>query len=267
LNSLNEIFADPIILKVFHGSNSDIKWLQKDFGLYVVNLFDTYQAVQLLNKPPYGLSSLLFRYAKVATNKEFQLADWRLRPLTQDMVKYARRDTHYLLFIYDCLRKDILEGTTKESGLEKLQKVWNDSNKVALLKHSKPEQYSRQYWNLVGGQRLIWDDCKMEIFTNLWDWRNLIARKDDESEVYVMDNRLLMQIVNVGPESKEKLFGLRKNCPMKVVQYAEEICTRIRSVKENWANKIHEYKIRTVIFFPNKCLGCRNGSGEFIGDQ
>lgn len=80
LNSLNSIFANPQILKVFHGSNSDIKWLQKDFGLYVVNLFDTYCAVQLLNKPPYSLSSLLFRYAKVVTNKEFQLADWRLRP-------------------------------------------------------------------------------------------------------------------------------------------------------------------------------------------
>lgn len=165
------------------------------------------------------------------------------------MVKYARRDTHYLLYIFDCLRKDILEGTSKQSGLEKLQKVWNDSNKVALLKHSKPEQYSRQYWNLVGGQKLIWDDCKMEIFGSLWDWRCLVARKDDESEVYVMDNRLLMQIVNVGPESKEKLLGLRKNCPMKVVQYAEEICKRIRGVKDSWANKVQEFKVRTVIFF------------------
>jgi hypothetical protein len=33
---LNEVFADPKILKVLHGSTMDIIWLQRDLGLYVV---------------------------------------------------------------------------------------------------------------------------------------------------------------------------------------------------------------------------------------
>ena len=37
----NEVFTDPNIVKVFHGADSDILWLQKDFGVYVVNMFDT----------------------------------------------------------------------------------------------------------------------------------------------------------------------------------------------------------------------------------
>ena len=37
----NEVFTDPSIVKVFHGADSDIVWLQKDFGVYVVNMFDT----------------------------------------------------------------------------------------------------------------------------------------------------------------------------------------------------------------------------------
>lgn len=41
---LNEVFTDPNIVKVFHGAESDITWLQRDFNLYVVNLFDTYHA-------------------------------------------------------------------------------------------------------------------------------------------------------------------------------------------------------------------------------
>lgn len=44
LEVLNEVFTDPQIVKVFHGAESDIKWLQQDFNLYVVNLFDTYHA-------------------------------------------------------------------------------------------------------------------------------------------------------------------------------------------------------------------------------
>lgn len=40
-NQLRDIFADPSKVKVLHGSDYDVEWLQKDFGLYIVNLFDT----------------------------------------------------------------------------------------------------------------------------------------------------------------------------------------------------------------------------------
>lgn len=48
LEDLNEVFTDPKIVKVFHGADSDIVWLQQDFNIYVVNLFDTYHASKLL---------------------------------------------------------------------------------------------------------------------------------------------------------------------------------------------------------------------------
>jgi len=108
----------------------------------------------------------LFRYAKVTTNKEYQLADWRIRPLKPEMIKYARRDTHYLLFIYDCLRKDLLESGDGTKGLEKLSMVFNDSKQVSLLLYKRPEKYSKQYYALVGAQKLVWDDCRMQVFTS-----------------------------------------------------------------------------------------------------
>ena len=40
---MNSIFANPGILKVLHGADGDIVWLQRDFGIYVVNMFDTGQ--------------------------------------------------------------------------------------------------------------------------------------------------------------------------------------------------------------------------------
>lgn len=36
----------------------------------------------------------------------------RIRPLTDDMKKYAREDTHYLLFIADTLRNELLTHST-----------------------------------------------------------------------------------------------------------------------------------------------------------
>lgn len=43
MQKLNRVFTDPAIVKVLHGANSDIEWLQRDFSIYVVNMFDTGQ--------------------------------------------------------------------------------------------------------------------------------------------------------------------------------------------------------------------------------
>lgn len=48
LHLLNQAFTDPKIVKIFHGADHDIIWLQRDFGIYIVNLFDTYHASKLL---------------------------------------------------------------------------------------------------------------------------------------------------------------------------------------------------------------------------
>jgi exosome complex exonuclease RRP6 len=50
LHLLNQSFTDPKIAKVFHGAESDIIWLQRDFGVYIVNMFDTYHASKILGK-------------------------------------------------------------------------------------------------------------------------------------------------------------------------------------------------------------------------
>lgn len=57
----------------------DVQWLQRDFGLYIVNLFDTGQASRVLDFPSYSLAFLLKHYCSVIADKKYQLADWRLR--------------------------------------------------------------------------------------------------------------------------------------------------------------------------------------------
>ncbi len=62
-----------------HGANFDIEWLQKDFGLYIVNLFDTGQASRVLQLPKLSLAFLLQYCCQVQADKQYQLADWRIR--------------------------------------------------------------------------------------------------------------------------------------------------------------------------------------------
>lgn len=65
--------------QVFHGADSDIEWLQRDFGLYVVNLFDTHQASRALNLARHSLDHLLKHFCNADSDKRYQLADWRIR--------------------------------------------------------------------------------------------------------------------------------------------------------------------------------------------
>lgn len=65
--------------KVFHGAFMDVIWLQRDLGLYLVGLFDTYHASVALGYPKHSLKYLLKRFADFDAAKEYQKADWRIR--------------------------------------------------------------------------------------------------------------------------------------------------------------------------------------------
>ena len=41
---------------------------------------------------------------RAQADKRWQLADWRVRPLGEEALHYARSDTHFLLYCYDKLR-------------------------------------------------------------------------------------------------------------------------------------------------------------------
>lgn len=82
VQALQEIIGNPNIVKVMHGAEMDTKWLQRDFNIHIVNLFDTHKASRVLGKAKFSYAFLLTHYCAVTTNKIFQRADWRERPLS-----------------------------------------------------------------------------------------------------------------------------------------------------------------------------------------
>eukprot|EP01023_Acetabularia_acetabulum_P051403 TRINITY_DN5677_c0_g1_i8.p1 TRINITY_DN5677_c0_g1~~TRINITY_DN5677_c0_g1_i8.p1 ORF type:complete len:521 (-),score=65.52 TRINITY_DN5677_c0_g1_i8:62-1624(-) len=105
---LSDIFSNEDILKVVHGGDNDVVWLQKDFGLYLVNVFDTTRAATVIGRiQQMNLANLLKLYCGVVTDKKFQLADWRIRPLSDAMMAYARIDAHYLCYIAGKLAEEL----------------------------------------------------------------------------------------------------------------------------------------------------------------
>lgn len=52
------------------------------------------------------------------------------------MIKYAREDTHYLLYIYDRMRNELIRRGNKQNNL--LHSVLDQSRDVCLKQYRKP---------------------------------------------------------------------------------------------------------------------------------
>lgn len=57
----------------------DMVWLQRDLGLYVNGLFDTFFASDALHYSSRSLAFLLSKFVNFNADKRYQLADWRIR--------------------------------------------------------------------------------------------------------------------------------------------------------------------------------------------
>jgi ribonuclease D len=132
----------------------DVPSLQRDFGIFVVNAFDTYEAGRLLRLPKLGLSALCEYYGLPhdeckeyhRLKKSYQMTDWRKRPLSPSMLRYGRFDVHYLialrkLMIRDLTRGDLWDdsGAKRTKTIIKAEAVLVSKTLKALLQRSGKE--------------------------------------------------------------------------------------------------------------------------------
>ncbi|KAJ9654331.1 exosome nuclease subunit [Neophaeococcomyces mojaviensis] len=235
LQVLNEVFADPNIVKVFHGSTSDMVWLQRDLGLYVVGLFDTYHACAALNFPGRGLAFLLMKYCNFPAQKQYQLSDWRIRPLPKELLEYARSDTHFLLYIFDNLRNELLQNSTPDNNL--IDYVCEASKKEALQVYERHVYDKENGLGPHGWLGLLlkrgsktFDKQQLGIFRELHEWRDQKARAIDEGADTIMTNSFLWNCAEFRPQTRHDLFNARMmgKVPRYVSLHFEEVLDTLK---------------------------------------
>ncbi|KAF7912261.1 uncharacterized protein EAF01_001282 [Botrytis porri] len=245
LQVLNEVFADPNIIKVFHGAYMDIVWLQRDLGLYVVGLFDTHYACRRLGFAGGSLAFLLKKYIDFDADKKYQLADWRIRPLPEEMFFYARADTHFLLYIFDNLRNELLDAPdvetpdAEEPVASSMNVVLQKSKETSLLR------YERQLYNAESGKgpggwfSLIYktpallSSEQFSVFKAVHAWRDQIARKDDDSINFVMSNSVVVNLAKFMPMDMIALLSIIRPISHSVKSRTGELLEVIKAAKEN----------------------------------
>ncbi|KAK3718724.1 exosome nuclease subunit [Vermiconidia calcicola] len=245
LQILNEVFADPGIIKVLHGAYMDIVWLQRDLGLYIVGLFDTHYAARALGYSGGSLAFLLKKFVNVDAQKQYQMADWRVRPLPQELFDYARSDTHYLLYIYDCMRNELIQRSDfslpNQEG-DKISHVLQRSSETALQRYEHPV-YDLElglgpmgWYKMLSRTPALFTKEQFAVFRAVHKWRDDVAREQDDSVHYVMPNHQIFSIARELPTNRAALLGIAQPTTQTVRLRGDELLSVIIKAKQSGAD-------------------------------
>ncbi|XP_076472354.1 exosome complex component 10-like [Babylonia areolata] len=237
---LNQVFTNPAITKVFHGADSDVEWLQRDFGVYLVNLFDTGQAARVLNCARFSLAHLLQVYCQVEADKQYQLSDWRMRPLHEKMIRYAQEDTHYLLYIYDRMRNELIDRGNEQRNL--LQSVYQRSKNVCLKVFRKPRHTADSHHDLYMKSKKVFNSQQLQALKDIYAWRDRTAREEDESTQYVLPNHMLLQMAEILPRERQGVLACCNPIPPLVRQCQHELHSLILQARETTLTQMEAKK-------------------------
>ncbi len=190
---LDRLFADPSIVKVFHGGENDIGLLRDRWSLDFVNVFDTMAASQVLGHDGYGLAAVLDRHYEVKLSKRFQKADWRVRPLPDDQAEYARLDVRYLIPLREVLLAELQELKRVDEAESEFARI---SQAVISQKPFDPDA-----WIKVKGSRELSPKLSGMVKA-LYIARNAIAERLDRAPYRVMHDSAIVALAAAAPKDE-----------------------------------------------------------------
>src|SRR5690606_23798446 len=107
------------------------------------NLFDTMLAARIVGRKRFGLGSLIEEEFGIKLQKKYQRADWGKRPLSDDLIAYARLDTHYLIQLREKLYAELVEK-------DRLPIAQEDFKRLAQVNGDPPGPPEVNIWRIKG---------------------------------------------------------------------------------------------------------------------
>lgn len=222
LSRLGELLANQAVEKIFHASEYDLMLLKRDHDWEIRNLFDTMWAARILGYKNMGLAWFLREFYGVELSKKYQKANWAARPLSTDLLAYARADTHYLLRLRDDLARNLEEA----GKMDEARETFAEQCAVRLPDQSfDPEGF----WSLRGARQLT--PSQQSVLRALYLFREDEARRRDLPVFKVLNNEALINMARENPRNKKTLSALRGVGPRNVERYGNYLLRVIRDAR------------------------------------
>jgi len=196
LSPLEDLFFDPGIEKIFHAAEYDLISLKRDYSFEFENLFDTMIAARILGWEQIGLGNILKAEFGVELNKRYQRANWGKRPISPEMMTYARLDTHYLIPLRFRLKNELLA-----------QQRWplaeEDFERLRFVNGRDPQDQPEPCWRVRGAYDL--DGQQASVLLELCVYRMGVAEAIDRPVFKVISDKTLLAIAETCPQSAQEL--------------------------------------------------------------
>ena len=186
-DALARILQDPSIQKVLHSGDNDIRTLDKEWGLRIVNLYDTSIGARFIGLERLGLGNVAEEVIglTLAKDKRLQRADWSLRPLSDEALQYAASDVLHLKPLMD-------ELIHRTDALGRSGWVEEECRRFEDIRYSPPDPPEKSFISIKGNATL--DGRGLAILRELAIFRESAALKIGRPTFRVMPDRSLVAI-------------------------------------------------------------------------
>ena len=211
----SQILANPEIIKVFHGSDFDVRSLDRELSVEIENLFDTEIACRFLNIKARGLGALLKTFFDIDVDKKYQKVDWSKRPLKDEMIAYSVGDVATLVKLHDLLK----------ARLEKIGRLaWAEEEFDLQARVKYESNHLRPLFKKFKGAGKL-DNRSLAVLEHLLEVRLCQAEKKDLPPFKIMSNQSIMTMVQHRPTSVEAILKYRALSPKQAGMYGQ-LCVK-----------------------------------------
>jgi len=180
LSGLDAAMAD--VETVLHAASQDLPCLA-EIGYHPRELFDTELAGRLLGYPRVALGTMLGEVLGFRLAKEHSAADWSVRPLPAEMLRYAALDVEVLIELRDALADQLADqGKTEWARQE-----------FAAIAAAPPPQPRPDPWRRTSGIHKVRTRRALAVVRELWQARDEVAREADLSPRRVLADQAIIE--------------------------------------------------------------------------
>jgi exosome complex exonuclease RRP6 len=136
-------------------------------------------------------------------------------PLSEELFDYARADTHFLLYIFDNMRNELIDRSDlSDPDKDKVADVLANSREVALQRYEHPVYDaefglgSSGWYKLISRTPAQYTPEQFAVFRAVHQWRDNVARAEDESPLFILPHHAVFSIARVMPADKAALFSI-----------------------------------------------------------
>jgi ribonuclease D len=199
LSPLDELMANPKVLKVFHAARQDLEIFYLRMNRVPAPLFDTQVAAMVCGHgEAASYESLATKLAKARIDKSSRFTDWSRRPLSERQITYALSDVTHLRVVYEKLQRQ-LEKSGRLPWIAEEMAVLNDPGTY----RADPEQAWRRLKPRGASPRL------MAVLKEVAAWRERTAQRIDIPRQRLLRDEQLLEIASHAPKTIEELAMTR----------------------------------------------------------